>query len=108
MLPDPEDKAIQAFKAGVFKSFEHHSRIGMPTERGFIEDVEWLREQGAKKVTLKTGAYRPVDTAWTMKVASEAKIDYITFDGAGGGTGMSPVPMMNEMGTPTVYLEARF
>lgn len=42
-----------------------------------------------------------------MKVASEAKIDAVTFDGAGGGTGMSPVPMMDEMGTPTVYLEAQ-
>lgn len=42
-----------------------------------------------------------------MKVASEAKVDYIIFDGAGGGTGMSPVPMMNEMGTPTIYLEAQ-
>jgi glutamate synthase domain-containing protein 2 len=42
-----------------------------------------------------------------MKVASEAKVDYITFDGAGGGTAMSPVPMMNEMSTPTVYLEAQ-
>jgi hypothetical protein len=108
VIPDPEDKTVQeAFKAGVFKSFERHSRVGMPTEKDFIEDVEWLREQGAKKVTLKTGAYRPVDTAWTMKVASEAKVDYITFDGAGGGTGMSPVPMMNEMSTPTVYLEAQ-
>ncbi|MEM3452383.1 MAG: glutamate synthase-related protein [Candidatus Hadarchaeum sp.] len=108
VLPDPEDKAVQeAFKAGVFKSFERHSRVGMPTERGFVEDVEWLRDQGAKKVTLKTGAYRPIDTAWTMKVASEARVDYVTFDGAGGGTGMSPVPMMNEMSTPTVYLEAQ-
>jgi hypothetical protein len=42
-----------------------------------------------------------------MKVASEAKIDYVTFDGAGGGTGMSPVPMMDEMSTPTIYLEAQ-
>jgi len=42
-----------------------------------------------------------------MKVASDAKVDYITFDGAGGGTGMSPVPMMNEMSTPTVYLAAQ-
>jgi hypothetical protein len=42
-----------------------------------------------------------------MKLASEAKIDAVTFDGAGGGTGMSPVPMMDEMGTPTVYLEAQ-
>ena len=47
---------------------------------------------------------RTVDVAWTMNVAFEAKVDYITFDGAGGGTGMSPVPMMNEMCTPTVYL----
>lgn len=108
VLPDPEDPAVQeAFKAEVFKSFERHSRVGMPAERDFVEDVEWLREQGAKKVTLKTGAYRPVDVAWTMKVASEAKVDYITFDGASGGTGMSPVPMMNEMSTPTIYLEAQ-
>jgi glutamate synthase domain-containing protein 2 len=41
-----------------------------------------------------------------MKFASEAKIDALSFDGAGGGTGMSPVPMMDEMSIPTVYLEA--
>jgi glutamate synthase domain-containing protein 2 len=108
VLPDPEDEAVQAaFKSGLFKTFERHSRVGFPEERSFVEDVEWLREIGAKYVTIKTGAYRPVDVAWTMKVASEAKVDYITFDGAGGGTGMSPVPMMNEMSTPTVYLEAQ-
>ena len=106
--PDPEDLAVQeAFKDGLFKTFERHSRVGFPEERGFVEDVEWLRDIGARHVTIKTGAYRPVDVAWTMKVASEAKVDYITFDGAGGGTGMSPVPMMNEMSTPTVYLEAQ-
>ncbi|MEM2192278.1 MAG: glutamate synthase-related protein, partial [Candidatus Hadarchaeales archaeon] len=107
ILPDPEDPDIQeAFRAGVFRSFERHSRVAMPAERDLVEDVEWLREQGAKKVTLKTGAYRPEDVAWTMKVASEARIDCVTFDGAGGGTGMSPVTMMNEMGVPTVWLEA--
>jgi hypothetical protein len=41
-----------------------------------------------------------------MRMASEAKIDYVSFDGAGGGTGMSPVPMMDEMSIPTVYLES--
>ena len=108
VVPDPEDPQVQeAFKNGVFKSFERHSRVGMPVERNIIEDIEWLRGQGAKKVSIKTGAYRPVDVAWTMKVGSDAKVDYITFDGAGGGTGMSPVPMMNEMSTPTVYLEAQ-
>ena len=108
VFPDPEDKAVQeAFKDGVFKSFERHSRVGMPNQKAFVEDIDWLRKQGAKHVTLKTGAYRPSTVAWTMKMASEAKIEAVTFDGAGGGTGMSPVPMMDEMSTPTVYLEAQ-
>ncbi len=107
VLPDPEDEDVQqAFRKNVFESFERHSRVGMPQERGFLEDIDWLRQQGAKKVTLKTGAYRPAVVAFTMKLASDAKLDYVTFDGAGGGTGMSPVPMMDEMSIPTVYLEA--
>ena len=107
VIPDPEDPAVQqAFKDGVFKSFERHSRVGIPKEKNMIEDIEWLRKQGAKHVTLKTGAYRPSAVAYTLKIASEAKIDAVYFDGAGGGTGMSPVPMMDEMGIPTVYLEA--
>jgi hypothetical protein len=108
VLPDPEDEVVQeAFRDGLFKTFERHSRVGFPDEADFIDDVDWLREIGTTYVTIKTGAYRPVDVAWTMRVASEAKVDYITVDGAGGGTGMSPVPMMNEMSTPTVYLEAQ-
>ncbi|MGB9882828.1 MAG: glutamate synthase-related protein [Methanomassiliicoccales archaeon] len=108
VVPDPEDKAVQeAFKSGAFKTFERHSRVGFPDARAFIEDVERLREKGAKYVFLKTGAYRPEVVAFTMKAASEAKIDLITFDGAGGGTGMSPVPMMNESSTPTIHLEAQ-
>jgi hypothetical protein len=107
VIPDPEDPVVQqAFKDGVFATFERHSRVGIPKEKPFIEDIEWLREQGAKRVFLKTGAYRPSAVAYTMKFASEAKIDALSFDGAGGGTGMSPVPMMDEMSIPTVYLEA--
>ena len=108
LFPDPDDKTVQeAFKDGIFQSFERHSRVGIPTERGFLEDIDWLRSQGAKHVILKTGAYRASAVAFTMKLASEAKIEAVTFDGAGGGTGMSPVPMMDEMSTPTVYLEAQ-
>ncbi|AGN26113.1 glutamate synthase [Candidatus Methanomassiliicoccus intestinalis] len=108
VMPDPEDPMVQeAFKAGAVKTFERHSRVGFPAHESFVEDVEKLREKGAKYVFLKTGAYRPEVVAFTMKAASEAKIDMLTFDGAGGGTGMSPVPMMNEMSTPTVHLEAQ-
>jgi len=60
VIPDPEDPVVQeVFKDGIIKTFERHSRVGMPTLKDFIEDVEWLREQGTKKVFLKTGAYRP-------------------------------------------------
>ncbi len=107
VLPDPEDPVVQeAFKDGIIDGFERHSRVGMPSQKTLEEFVEELRDLGAKQVTIKTGAYRPAEVAWQMRVASEAEVDYVTFDGAGGGTGMSPVPMMNEMGIPTVYLEA--
>ncbi|MGQ9628282.1 MAG: glutamate synthase-related protein [Anaerolineae bacterium] len=108
IIPDPEDEAVQeAFRRRTFTTFERHSRVGMPEERSFIEDVAWLREQGAEKVFLKTGAYKPATVAFTLKCASLAHVDLVTFDGAGGGTGMSPVPMMNECGSPTVYLLAQ-
>jgi hypothetical protein len=52
----------------------------------------------------RIGAYRPADLARAVKFSSLAKIDYLTADGAGGGTGMSPWRMMNEWGVPTVEL----
>ena len=77
----------------------------MVDEESFYKSVEHLRSIGAKYVTLKTGAYRPADLARALKYSSEAKIDLLTIDGAGGGTGMSPWRMMNEWGIPTVQLE---
>jgi glutamate synthase domain-containing protein 2 len=107
VLPDPEDHVVQeAFKQGDFKEFERHSRLGMVDEEGFHKEVERLKKIGAKYVSLKTGAYRPADLARAVKFASDAKIDLLTVDGAGGGTGMSPWRMMNEWGIPTVYLES--
>ncbi len=107
VLPDPEDHVVQeAFKQGDFKEFERHSRLGMVDEEGFHKEVERLKKIGAKYVTLKTGAYRPADLARAVKFSSDARIDLLTVDGAGGGTGMSPWRMMNEWGIPTVYLES--
>ncbi len=107
VLPDPEDKVIQkAFKEGAFKEFERHSRLGMVEYEGFIRSVEYLRKIGAKFVSLKTGAYRIADLARAIRFASDAQIDLLTIDGAGGGTGMSPWRMMNEWGIPTIYLES--
>ena len=107
VLPDPENPVVQeAHKLGGISEFERHSRLGMVDEEPFLLEVERLRRIGAKYVTLKTGAYRAPDLARAIKFASEAKIDLLTVDGAGGGTGMSPWRMMNEWGIPTVYLES--
>jgi len=105
VLPNPEDpNVIRAFERGSFKEFERHSRLGMVEEEAFMTRVEELRKAGARYVFLKTGAYRPVDLARAVKFASKAKLDLLTVDGAGGGTGMSPWRMMNEWGIPSVEL----
>jgi glutamate synthase domain-containing protein 2 len=105
VLPDPEDpNVIAAFEKGSFKEFERHSRLGMVEEESFMARVKELRKLGAKRVFLKTGAYRPADLARAVKYASKAKLDLLTVDGAGGGTGMSPWRMMNEWGIPTVEI----
>lgn len=105
VLPDPEEPSvIQAFEKGSFKEFERHSRLGMVEEESFIKRVEELRQRGAKYIFLKTGAYRPADLARAVKFSSKAKLDLLTVDGAGGGTGMSPWRMMNEWGIPSVEI----
>ncbi|ROL60978.1 FMN-binding glutamate synthase family protein [Bacteroidetes/Chlorobi group bacterium ChocPot_Mid] len=107
VLPNPTDPhIIKAYEHGAFKEFERHSRIGMVTEEGFAKRVEELRKAGSKYVTLKTGAYIPSDLARAIIYASKYKIDYLTIDGAGGGTGMSPWRMMNEWGVPPVELHS--
>ena len=105
VLPDPMDSnRITEFKNGVFTEFERHSRVGMVTKESFIDTVNRLRKAGAKYISLKTGAYRPVDLARAVKFSSIAKVDYLTVDAAGGGTGMSPWRMMNEWGVPGIEL----
>jgi len=107
VLPDPTDPdIIKAFEHGAFKEFERHSRVGMVTEESFAKRVEELRKAGAKYIFLKTGAYRPADLARAVLFASRYKLDLLTVDGAGGGTGMSPWRMMNEWGVPPVELHS--
>ncbi|MBN1411599.1 MAG: FMN-binding glutamate synthase family protein, partial [Spirochaetales bacterium] len=105
VLPDPTDpNVMENFSRGSFKEFERHSRVGMVTEESFAKRIEELRKAGAKYIFLKTGAYRPVDLARAVSFASKYKLDLLTVDGAGGGTGMSPWRMMNEWGVPPVEL----
>jgi len=107
VLPDPFDEnVIKSFERGSFKEFERHSRVGMVSEESFAQRIEELRAAGAKYIFLKTGAYRPVDLARALSFSSKYKLDLLTVDGAGGGTGMSPWRMMNEWGVPPVELHS--
>jgi glutamate synthase domain-containing protein 2 len=107
VTPDPSNPAIQAgYHDGAIKAFERHSRLGFIEQEGFMAEVERLRGIGAKRVTLKTGAYQMRELALAIRWASDARLDLLTIDGAGGGTGMSPWRMMMEWGVPTFYLEA--
>lgn len=113
--PDPTLPEVQeAFFAGALKSFARHSRLGY-TELNSIEEVaeafhkevERLRKLGFKRITLKTGAYGNEALAMAIKFASEAELDLLTIDGAGGGTGMSPWNMMETWGVPSIYLHSK-
>ena len=42
-----------------------------------------------------------------IKYATEAKLDLLTIDGSGGGTGMSPWNMMETWGVPSIYLHSK-
>jgi len=107
VTPDPSVEAHQAaFRDGALKHFERHSRLGFVDQEGFMQEVERLRKLGAKRVTLKTGAYPMRELAMAIKWASDAKLDLLTIDGAPGGTGMSPWRMMEEWGVPTFYLQS--
>lgn len=107
ITPDPSNEAVQkAYADGALKQFERHSRLGFIDQDEFMKEVERLRKLGAKRVTLKTGAYPMRELAMALKWSSDAEVDLLTVDGASGGTGMSPWRMMVEWGVPTVYLEA--
>jgi len=108
VTPNPSNTAVQeAFRSGGIREFERHSRLGFIDEDQFLRMVEYLRRSvGADRVTLKTGAYGFRELAMAIKWSAEARVDLVTIDGAGGGTGMSPWRMMEEWGVPTFYLQS--
>jgi len=113
--PDPYKESVQeAFKHGSIRSFARHSRLGatdMDTveavRESFMQSVDYLRSLGFKRISLKTGSYGMEELAMAIKFAAEAKLDLLTIDGSGGGTGMSPWNMMQSWGVPSLHLHAK-
>lgn len=107
IFPDPSDpEVVENYKNGKGQIFEKIGKLPMWNEEILYKRVAELRKLGAEHVCFKTGPFDPKDLIRIIKIASTAGVDLITFDGAGGGTGNSPVKMMNEWGIPTVYLES--
>ena len=107
VLPDPTDPAVaEAYAKGIGPIFEKIGKLPMWSPDSLVRRVAELRSLGAERVCFKTGPFDPRDIVTILEVASEAGVDLVTLDGAGGGTGHSPAKMMNEWGMPTVTLEA--
>jgi glutamate synthase domain-containing protein 2 len=107
VYPDPSDPTVaENFKNGKGPIFEKIGKLPIWNEEILKNRIEHLRELGAERICFKTGPFDPKDLIRILKIASENEVDLVTFDGAGGGTGNSPVKMMNEWGIPTVYLES--
>ncbi|CAG36968.1 conserved hypothetical protein [Desulfotalea psychrophila LSv54] len=104
--PDPSDPAIQkAYRNGVCPNFNTYGRLPLWTEESLIAHIAKLRDWGAKNIYFKMAGYDKTDIERVLRIACKAKVDMITFDGAGGGSGYSPAKMMNEWSLPTVCLE---
>ncbi|TBR17119.1 FMN-binding glutamate synthase family protein [bacterium] len=113
--PDPTLPEVQeAFKHKAIRSFARHSRLGYTSlsssgavEENFVKAVKYLRKIGYKRISLKTGSYGMEALAMSIKYASETKLDLLTIDGSGGGTGMSPWNMMEAWGVPSILLHSK-
>jgi hypothetical protein len=113
--PDPRLPEVQkAFKEGAIRSFARHSRLGGTNldtvdqvREDFMAGVAYLRSIGFKRISLKTGSYGMTELAMAIKFATDAKLDLLTIDGSGGGTGMSPWNMMQSWGVPSIQLHSK-
>lgn len=106
ILPDPMDPAIiKAYEEGVCPNLYSYGRLPLWDEEYLIPRIEELRNMGIKNVYLKMAGYDLKDLERVILMGSKAKVDMITFDGAGGGSGYSPSEMMNEWSLPTIAME---
>lgn len=106
VYPNPADpEVIKAYEEGVCPNFYTYARLPLWDEDYLLPRIAELRSMGAKNIYLKMAGYDPDDIRRVIKIGSKVKVDMITFDGAGGGSGYSPCKMMNEWGLPTIVME---
>lgn len=105
--PDPSDPVVQkAYADRVCPNFYMYGRLPLWDEAFFAKRIAGLRQLGMQNVYFKMAGFDPCDLERVLRIAAENRVDMVTFDGAGGGSGYSPCRMINEWCLPTVTLEA--
>lgn len=106
VFPDPMNpEIIKAYEDGICPNFYSYGRLPLWDENYLVPRIEELRNRGVKNVYFKMAGYDVKDLEKVLFIGSKAEVDMITFDGAGGGSGYSPVKMMNEWSLPTIVME---
>lgn len=93
-LPEDPEKVVKDM-------YERHSAPGTFTERILASMIRLLKNNYPKaRVWIKAGPYRDLDRL--IGVAGEAGADAVIVDGKEGGTGMSPIVALKDLGLPLV------
>jgi len=93
-FPDDPEKVIK-------QNYERHSAPGTFTEEILSSMIKLMKNNYPRvKVWIKTGPYRDLDKI--IEIAWKNGADAIVIDGKEGGTGMSPIIAMKDLGYPTI------
>ena len=93
-FPDDPDLSDQEL-------YERHSAPGTFTEPILRAQLRSLRNNFPRaRIWIKTGPFR--DLLALLRVAQQERIDAVLIDGKEGGTGMSPVIALKDLGLPTL------
>lgn len=86
--------------------YQRHSVPGTATPESMLAQLEWMCQSFPKaKIWWKTGPYGDLMTQIEILDTVARRYDkrmHMTIDGTEGGTGMSPLGPMNDMGLPTL------
>ncbi|QYR20752.1 FMN-binding glutamate synthase family protein [Paenibacillus sp. sptzw28] len=83
-----------------------HSRLpGVNTKDDFIQLVRSLRDETGVPVGLKIAATHHLEKE--LQIAIEAEVDFVTLDGAEGGTHGGPPTLQDDVGLPTLFAITR-
>ncbi|OYD07799.1 FMN-binding glutamate synthase family protein [Paludifilum halophilum] len=100
----PEYREVFELKEG--EDAQIHSRLpGVHTKEDFIQLVRRLREETGVPVGLKIAATHHLEKE--LDIALQSEVDFVTLDGAEGGThGGAPI-LQDDLGLPTLFAITR-